>query len=54
MSRTNTHTIEGKCRNKIIEWSDAPENCKKKWSRRNFEVGYFRNLRNKKRYENIT
>ena len=47
MSRTKIHTIEAKCRNGIMDYSEAPNSAKRKWDRHNFERGYFRNLRNK-------
>lgn len=46
MSRTKIHTIEGKCKNGIIDYSEAPTFAKNKWNRHHFERGYFRNLRN--------
>lgn len=46
MSRTKIHIIEGKCKNGVMEYKNAPINAIRKWDRHNFEVGYFRNLRN--------
>ena len=46
MSRTHIHKYEGKCRSGVSNYENAPNNLKRKWSRHNFEVGYFRNLRN--------
>lgn len=51
MSRTNTHIIEAKFNNGLIEYSEVPRNVKMKWNRRNFEVGFFRNERNKLKYK---
>jgi len=50
MSRTFKHKIEGKFNNDLIELSEVPNNVRKKWDRHNYDIGYFRNLRNKKRY----
>ena len=51
MSRTTTHIIEGKFRNGIIDYSEVPDTIKNKFDRNNFERGYFRNLRNKKKLD---
>lgn len=53
MGKTKTHKIEAKFRNDLIEYEKIPENIKQKFNRHNFEKGYFKNLRNKKRYETI-
>lgn len=50
MSNTHTHKIEGKFKNGLIEVALVPVNVLKKWNRHNFDIGYFRNERNKKRY----
>jgi hypothetical protein len=42
MAKDKLHKIEAKCRNKIISYSDAPIEVKKKWDRYNFEKGEFR------------
>jgi len=48
MSKTYTHKIEAKFRKNIINYSQVPENVKRKWIRNNNKIGYFRNLRNEK------
>jgi hypothetical protein len=47
MANTVKHKIEGKFRQGLIDYCDIPLSVRKKWSRHNFEVGYFRTLRNK-------
>ena len=51
MSRTHKHTIPAKFKNGIIAYKDIPIKIRKQWRRVNFEVGHFRNLRNKQRYK---
>lgn len=50
MSRTINHIIEAKFNNGLIEYDEVPRNVKKKWNRHNFEIGHFRNERNKLKY----
>ena len=50
MSNTFTHKIEGKFKNGLIDILDVPLSVLKKWDRLNFDAGYYRNERNKKRY----
>jgi hypothetical protein len=45
MSNTFKHKIEGKCRNKILKWKEAPRNMQNKWDRSNGEWGEFRALK---------
>ena len=47
MSRTFKHTLNAKFKNDLIEYKDIPINIRKWWNRQNFDVGHFRNLRNK-------
>lgn len=53
MSRTYNHIIEAKFKNKIIDYSQVPLSVRQKWNRHNFEIGYFKNLRNIKRFKII-
>ena len=53
MSRTYNHIIEAKFKNKIIDYSQVPFSVRQKWNRHNFEIGYFKNLRNIKRFKII-
>jgi hypothetical protein len=39
MGKDTKHKIEGKCKNGILSWEDAPEELKRKWARGNFSIG---------------
>ena len=54
MSRTKIHSEIGKFHNGVIEYENLSLSTKRKFRRQNFEVGYFRNLRNEKKSKLIT
>jgi hypothetical protein len=39
MGKDTKHKIEGKCKNGIMSWEEAPKELKRKWDRHNFHVG---------------
>ena len=52
MSNTFIHKLHGKFKNNLIKYVDLPVFVKLKYKRKNFNKGYFKNLKNKiKEYE---